>query len=202
MLHDHDLDYGWSGMGELPRRARDARAGAQRRAARRPRHRARRREGHAPGAGDAGGDRARWPTWCAPRSTRARSGCPPASATRPASSPISTSCSASPRRSRERRGVYTSHARSYIALDRRADARSAADQPAGARRDRRGVARARRQGAALAPHLRRRPHLADHRPRPRALRPAASTRASTSPATRSRTSAATRRWSSSCRRGR
>ena len=52
------------------------------------------------GPGDAGRDRARWPTSCAPRSTRARSACRPASATRRASSPTPTSWSASPRRSR------------------------------------------------------------------------------------------------------
>ena len=57
---------------------------------------------------------------------------------------------------KERGGVYTSHARSYIALGHLDDP----DQPPSnlhrARRDRRGVPRARRQGAALAPDLRRR----------------------------------------------
>ena len=102
-----------------------ARARAQRRAAGRPRHGARRGEGHARRARRRPTRSRGWPTSCAPRSTRAPSACPPASATRPASSPTSTSCVGVTAPLRERRGVYTSHARSYIALDHRA----APDQP-------------------------------------------------------------------------
>ena len=99
------------------RRSSSARTGAQPRAAGRSRHVARRREGDRARRRRRPDETARrWPTSRAPRSTRAPSACPPASATRPGCSPTLDELVGITAPLKERGGVYTSHARSYIAL--------------------------------------------------------------------------------------
>jgi N-acyl-D-aspartate/D-glutamate deacylase len=186
--------------GELPRRARDARAGAQRRAARRARHRALGREGRAPGP-------------ASPRET-ARMADLVRAALDEGAIGLSTGLGYAPgvfadldellgvtAPLGERRGVYTSHARSYIALDHRA----APDQPP-------TNLLALDETAAVwrAHHVKvQHSHLifVGDRTWPTTDRASSTStgcarRALTWPATPSRTSAATRRWSCSCRRGR
>ena len=160
-------------------------------------------KGIEPGPGDARRDRRRWPIWCAPRSTRARSASPPASAMRPG-------VFADHRRADRRHRAAAASAAASTPRTRAATSRSTVattpDQPPTNLLALDETAAVWRAHGVKVQHS----HLifVGDRTWPttdrvaRALRRACATRASTSPATRFPTSAATRRWSSSCRRGR